>query len=161
MRFWAACSTICLVILPFVIWAASSKLPSAIRASPPESSASKSILSNGIFEEFSFLNLAARFKITIISLLIGYWIGLHANENLIEGDRQQFMRGVEFVNGKLKKIITPSIPTGVIKPKTALDEFEHNRPNKEKEGMQAMKDTLDNTELKDLADKVKKQNENI
>lgn len=53
------------------------------------------------------------------------------------------------------------IPTGVIKPKTALDEFEHNRPNKEKEGMQAMKDTLDNTELKDLADKVKKQNERL
>ncbi len=95
------------------------------------------------------------FLITIISLLIGYFLG-SKKPNI-----NDLYTLTTDISDKFKDVIRPSIPTGAIKPKTALDEFEHNRPNKEKEGMQAMKDTLDNTELKDLADKVKKQNERI
>jgi hypothetical protein len=95
------------------------------------------------------------FLITIISLLIGYMIGRYNKpEEVVKGTGDSYVKYVE-------RLATPSIPTGVIKPKTALDEFEHNRPNKEKEGLQAFKETLDNSELKDLADKVKKQNERL
>ena len=79
------------------------------------------------------------FLITIISLLIGYILGrLSKPEEVIRS-------GFETLMYKGKNIVDESIPTGIIKPKTAKDIFEKNRPQKEKEGLQAFKETLDNS----------------
>jgi hypothetical protein len=84
------------------------------------------------------------FLITIISLLIGYWLGTKSNPSFTIGnDIKTFAEGV-------KRTITPSIPTGIIKPKTAQEIYERNRPQKEREGLEEMKKTLDNSELKQV-----------
>ena len=87
--------------------------------------------------------------VTIISLLIGYLLG--RSNRPVEELQQTISKAIKTVEKK----ITPQVPTGIIKPKTAAETIVR-RDIKRYEGLKAMKESLDaNPELKELNDKVK------
>lgn len=85
------------------------------------------------------------FIITIASLLIGYFLG-KSQGNELDNLLDMIQQGKVLTTKQLERagiLAKSEIPTGQIKPKTAQDIQFKNRPTQEKEGMQAMRDTLD------------------
>lgn len=72
----------------------------------------------------------------IAMFFLGYWVA--KSNNIVEtvGDSS-----IEIYK-KAKSRFTPKIPTGYIKPKTAEDIKRINMPQKKKEGLDAMRETL-------------------
>ena len=75
--------------------------------------------------------------IAIISLLIGYYLGNHSNAEEIVTD------GVQRFKSKVTKMVTPTISTGQIKPRTEAEQTFRSKSKQEQEGLLAMKETLD------------------
>lgn len=99
---------------------------------------------------------------TILSLSLGYYLGRkNDNEEKIYTPQEIISKGIYLTKNGIKKITTPQIPTGRIKPKTALDMEKINQQPQKKEEMEEMKKTLDNIpELVKAKEQIQKLKEN-
>jgi len=70
----------------------------------------------------------------IVFYLLGYWAGKSTN---LFGD-------IQTISQVVKSKLQPSMPTGIIKPPTAQDINLKNMPKEKREGIEAMRETLDN-----------------
>jgi hypothetical protein len=99
------------------------------------------------------------FVITITSLLIGYYLG---SKRELKRDLQTLEKEVKAKGGDII-LRKETIPTGVIHTPTAQEIAFKNLPEKKKEGIKAMKETLDNDPAmqahRKLVEDLKKSNE--
>lgn len=78
----------------------------------------------------------------IAGFLAGYFAACAHRKQQIDGPSLVSKVKNSFEAAK-NRIEESRIPTGQIKPKTAQDIYQKNRPQIEKEGLQAVKETLD------------------
>jgi hypothetical protein len=77
----------------------------------------------------------------LVLILVGYFLGYWAGKsnNMIEDIKDEGSKVSKIINN----INHPSIPTGQIKPKTAKDIQLSNMPKEKREGLDAMRETLE------------------